>query len=38
MTEIHLTYYTDGFPVSGKSAARYINNEWVITLNLTLNL
>jgi hypothetical protein len=30
MTEIHLTYYTDGFPVGGKEVARFINDEWEI--------
>ncbi|MFA6272688.1 MAG: hypothetical protein WC693_06400 [Patescibacteria group bacterium] len=30
MTEIHWTHYIDGFPVEGKEAARFINDEWVL--------
>ncbi len=29
-TEIHVTYYKDGKPVSGTSAARYVDGEWRI--------
>lgn len=28
--EIHVTYYKNGFPVSGTSAARLINGKWEI--------
>lgn len=28
--EIHVVYYENGMPVSGTSAARYINGEWKI--------
>lgn len=30
MTEIHVTYYENGRPISGTSAARYIDGKWVI--------
>ncbi len=29
-TEIHVTYYQDGMPVSGTSAARYVNGKWLV--------
>lgn len=29
-TEIHVTYYKDGEPISGTSAARYIDGQWKI--------
>lgn len=30
VTEIHVTYYVNGAPVSGTSAARYVDGEWKI--------
>jgi hypothetical protein len=29
-TEIHLTYYKDGYPIGGTSAARYVDGQWKI--------
>ncbi len=29
-TEIHVTYYVDGVPISGTSAARYVEGKWKI--------
>jgi hypothetical protein len=29
-TEVHVTYYDDGMPVSGTSAARCIDGEWKV--------
>jgi len=29
-TEIHLTYYENEVPISGKSAARYVDGQWKI--------
>jgi hypothetical protein len=31
-TEIHVTYYEDGVPVSGTSAARLVNGKWKILI------
>lgn len=29
-TEIHITYFKDGTPVSGTSVARYVDGKWII--------
>jgi|GEM_PF-1520703 len=29
-TEIHITYYKNGVPISGTSAARYVDGKWII--------
>ena len=29
-TEIHITYYKNGIPISGTSAARYVDGKWII--------
>ena len=29
-TEIHVTYYENGTPVGGTSAARYVDGKWII--------
>lgn len=29
-TEIHIVYYENGIPISGTSAARYVDGKWII--------